>query len=178
MKTLFLLIISCSLTIACKKVCSVGEECTSNELSWLPYQDGQLLIFKNDSSEIDTFSVVKNAYYIDATSSNYDCSRFQVVDETIFVNGDFIKIEVMHWAGIPKVRAEANLQTNGARNFISDSPDTNNIVIDSMQYSNLRLLFPSNNGNSTFRIHNVYYSKLKGIVSFQSPDGNRWHLLN
>lgn len=177
MKILFLFILICSLNIACKKeMCSEGEDCTSVELSWLPYQNGQLLIFKNDSSEIDTFSIEMNAYYLDVTSSNDECSRFQIVEGKFYVKNDFLMIEIMHDVNIPKTRPEANLQTMWARYFLSDSPDTTQIVIDNISYSNLRLLAPAN--NDTVHITNVYYSKIKGIVSFQSPDGNRWHLLN
>lgn len=178
MKILLLFILICSIIFSCRKEkCSEGEDCASNELLWLPYQNGQILIFKNDSPEIDTLSVVKNAYYRDATFSNDECSRFQVVEATFPVKNDFLKIEVIHYVGIPKVRAEANLQTSCCRNFISDSPDTSQIIIDSIHYSNLRLLLPYY-AHDTSNISNVYYSKIKGIVSFQSPDGNRWHLIN
>ena len=178
MKILLLFILICSLTIACKKVCSEEEDCTSDELSWLPYRNGQILIFKNDSSEIDSFSVEINAYYLNVTNSNDECLRVQIVKESFQVMNDFLMLQIMHDVNIPKTRPEPNLQTRWTRNFIFDSPDTSQTVLDNISYSNLRLFLPSNNANGTSRIRNVYYSNIKGIVSFQSPDGKMWHLLN
>ena len=84
-------------------------------------------------------------------------------------------IESRHQISYPKFSGAPNLQTDGSRHFFYDYPDSINIMINNIYYTDVRLIpMPY---SLVFR--NVYHSKSKGILSYELfSDSSKWSLIN
>lgn len=175
MKQLVFLFLIFLIAYSCKKECNDNGELTNEELSWITYQDGQMLIFENDSSVRETLYVQKNSYYVDFPENDDYCTKSQTVYVKLPIRNNFLMIESRHQISYPKFSGAPNLQTDGSRQFFYDYPDSINIMINNIYYTDVRLIpMPY---SLVFR--NVYHSKSKGILSYELfSDSSKWSLIN
>ncbi|MBK8364697.1 MAG: hypothetical protein IPN61_11785 [Bacteroidetes bacterium] len=170
---LFLIILIAS-AFSCKEKCTDDGSCTADELSWIPYHDGQMLIFENDSSQIDTFFVERTSgFYPKVYDDDSNCPNFESVQAKIRINDNYLQITTSHYYTFPKSQNWPCLYSETTRDFFKDHADSISITVKNKNYSQVRLMMQGQ--NSYF--NNVYYNKTSGIISFQLRDGSVWGLL-
>jgi hypothetical protein len=158
---------------SCKKQCPNGGDCTEYELSWLVYSDGQTLNFATDSNETLTTVITESKTYQNAYNSSSDCSKYQVIQQSMNLQSNQINIFISHDGGVPKVDYRAVLYTGCCRAYFGDYADTNSLIINNVTYQNLRVLIPNGSG-----FKNIYYSKSLGILAFNTSDNKFFKLRN
>jgi hypothetical protein len=160
---------------ACKDDCGDDGKCTSEELSWNPYYDGQMLIFENDSLVRDTVFVRVNEINVELPKMDDYCTKSQVFQSHFEVGNDSLTINVSHAISYSKVDFRPCLYSISRREYFEEHPDSISLMINNVFYPNVRLLM---NRFSYSSISNIYYSKTKGVLSYQLSDSTIWRVVN
>jgi hypothetical protein len=166
MKSFDLFFISILLIFSCKKDC---QESTliSHELAWIPYSNGQILLFESDSINRDTLVVERRSSFVQPPRGEFCNDKVQTVSSYIDFGYDYIRIGITH-------KFNPELYTRTKRAELYYIPDTHSITINNITYAGLRLAFPL--ADTLGRITNIYYSKEKGIISYQ-VNSNVWNIV-
>ena len=175
MKSFTVIVLIFLFIISCKKDCNDTGDCSAEEVAWIPYQNAQMLVFQNDSLVRETLYVQRNSYYVDFPPSGDNCVKSQSITATVNLHNNYLMIEARHEINYPKFDPSPNLQTKSSRDFFKDHPDSIDITINNINYSNVRLIHGG--VGTSIDPSNIYYSKTKGILSFQI-DSVKWSLVN
>jgi hypothetical protein len=170
MKKITIFILSIVFLCSCGHKCADTPDLTADELSWLPYSNGQIIIFKNDTGAIDT-GFVKT--YFDLGKSITDgngCNHWaqsgtnELSNFTSIPNGDFI-ISVSHYdQWFPGNLNSANF---GIGIYFSDLTPQNNVILNGKSYNNVYI-----------RPDGVYFIKNYGIIAFTTYGVTKWVRIN
>ncbi|MBP6428753.1 MAG: hypothetical protein KA285_08490 [Bacteroidia bacterium] len=173
----YLILFLClSISISCKdNGCDDDGQLTDSELSWMPYYNGQMLVFENDSLGTDTFIVNVKRFDYDFYCPTSECNKSEAIQAKFDLDSVEFLLSIAHPIGCPKGEDGTVVYWGGRRDFIKERNDNLTLVINGVTYSNVRLLIE--NTNLTGR-GNVYYSKTKGILSYQINDSITWTLAN
>jgi hypothetical protein len=155
--------------------CNDDGKLTDSELSWMPYNNGQMLVFKNDTLGSDTIIVNVSRFDFDFVCPTSNCNKSEAIQAKFQLDSDEFLLSVAHYIECPKVDDRIAIYWGGRRDFIRDHNDSISIGINGTTYSNVRLLMENSNTPSN---GNIYYSKTKGILSFQLNNGSIWTLAN
>ena len=160
---------------ACKEDCDDDGKCTSEELAWNPYYDGQMLVFENDSLPNDTAIVHVKVTDEELNNLGENCTKYQSIQSYFKIGNDSLIIHVRHRISYPKYDNRPCLYSPSSQAYFEDYSDSISMSINNVNYSNVRLLMGLFN---QYTITNIYYSKSKGVLSYQLGDSTIWRIIN
>jgi hypothetical protein len=164
MKNLIFIIFAFCLIVSCEPKCTDDPNLTSDELSWLPYTNGQMLIYKSDTGSFDTAYVQTLFTTGDCVNDNNGCTHcYQIGGDRIkFNNGSEIDISVEHYnKWFPD-----NLNSAFMYEKFSNVTPQNNIILNGNSYNNVYI------------IGGVYYIKGYGVIAYTTYGVTKWVRIN
>lgn len=178
---IFIPLIFLSVTLfSCEKKCSSTTGLlTQDELSWISYSGGEVLIFKSQQNVIDTIHIGNKIISSSAgTSEDHPCTHpFQSVAVNISDFLDIVNLRLYNshndqWnSGAPSI--EDSYGEHGFL-FLNFTPQ-NNISINGNIYNSVYVM---NIDTSTFTsptIWKIYYTKANGILRYDfTKNGGVW----
>lgn len=168
----------------CGRRCSYNPspDLTSEELSWMPYVNGQILIFQSDTGSVDTVNVetLRGGHLKQEVEDPCDVG-YQAIGADIYTRGGVLQIYVAHY--YPDYPQNYNSASINSSRF-SDASIQNNCVINGTAYNNVYVMNLNSTWTSLFGGNNidgpvkVYFTKQNGILRFDCANGHYWVKIN
>lgn len=180
MQRKLLIVCICFSIISCKKKCEDEEGLlTADELSWFSYAEGQTIVFRSDSNELDTFTVSSKVTYNTPVShgSKGSCDPEQQYMFYNIGNGILNGFSVNSYHNnehTPDGRAFI-MTTDAVFNFTDFSP-RNNVMVNGNTYNDVYIM-TTDTVNYSVRVWQIYYTKQNGILRYDlTKGGGQWEV--
>jgi hypothetical protein len=167
----------------CRKKCEdQHENCTAEELSWLPYQSGETIIFKRNDGVFDTTITsarLSSDHQISAASKDglHCASYFQTVSQGLY--GKIIKVQIEAWpyeSQGPRIYNKGYPVMN-----INKVPPQDNVTINGITYNSVYIPYIDSTNSSqptSSNLWKVYYTKQNGLIRLDYTNGIHWERIN
>jgi len=176
---IFLFLIS---VFSCKRDCDYSDEnCTDEELSWISYNGGEALIFKNNFGNIDSTVVSQRVSTMERGGHEYEdpCTYlYQKIYLEIPLKHDLLKMSVSHYNAEFYYNANsAGIYNNSTTFYFSNYSPVQTFDLNGKIYNDVFIMADTTiiSTNSLFRI---YYTKLDGIIGYDYNGGEQWVRIN
>jgi hypothetical protein len=183
MKKYIVLLLIPMLFNGCMKKCKdQHDNCTPEELSWLPYQGGETFIFKSNDGVFDTTTAGERHYFDNQLSEGSmdgrQCARyFQTVSQCL--SGKVIDVDIEALA----------LESQGPRIYnegypimnIDKFPPQDNVTVNGITYNSVYIPYidTTHFALSTYsNLWKVYFTKQKGLIRLDFTKGVFWERIN
>jgi len=181
MKKILILVFVWVMVDGCKDNC--GDEqglLTPQELAWLPYYNGQVLVFQSDSGKIDTVTVTKSiTSYQYGVSENGNCPLIYSAE-----NGK----EILNFGSDSlSLRFDISINHNSSPAIIgnyeqfvfSNYSTQNNVTVNNINYNDIYVMAQDTTGwyaklQNRQKVWKVYYTQQKGLLEFIVYEGSNW----
>jgi hypothetical protein len=160
----------CSVFISCQPKCQDDPNLNATELSWIPYNGGETLIFKSAVGNYDTFIVGQKNFQIHSIRDNEyeDNISCKYTSEELNIKVGLFNLAIAHKnMDVTYTAPEYNsdIGADGSL-YIDANVVLNNSILDSV----------SLNGKTFYNVYKfykaLYYSKQQGIIAFYTSQNN------
>jgi hypothetical protein len=159
----------------------------SNELSWLSYSGGEVLVFKNNFGIYDTTTVSNREFSFAGehapSDPKHECSNlYQIGSVKLNWSDSAFVIGVSHYDqdhtennNSASIGIDLNY-LNGSFQFarFSDITPQNNITINGSIYNDVYVMNIDTTYYSKPTVWRIYYTKQHGILKFDVTQGQEW----
>lgn len=167
---------------ACKRDCDYSDEnCTDEERSWLSYNGGEALIFKDNIGNFDSTVVSRMVSTMERGGHEYEdpCTYlYQKLYLEIPLKHDRLKISVSHYNAEFYYNANsAGIYSNSTTFYFSNYSPVQTFDLNGKIYNDVFIMTDTTivSTNALFRI---YYTKMDGIIGYDYKGGEEWVKVN
>lgn len=174
---------------------SCRTDLTEQEIKWIPYKKGEILVFKSSNQELDSFKItgITSSYLYDNEILEVKC---QYLEKSLDTYGNLDTVNSFLIALTAEKDNQSVFTLNLNRKFARFTPFVAKrlSLLDSMQVTSIEvnnrifndvLIFEPDNSNPEYLnyaedsifVNKVYWSKSYGLIKFDlSNNKTSWHL--
>ncbi len=157
---------------SCNKTEEINIEFTEDEKAWIPYEDGDSIVFINDNLELETLIVTK--YIENQKGKCYfpNCPKviYQPVYGRLTLRSNLFYLNLFLYKNTDNFGGEFN----NSDIYIEHNTEIDTLRIDNTLYDSV-FVYGNRIGNS---MRKFYYKKGVGLIKFEDSENITWQLKN